>query len=141
MARYRRWRRTGGSGSGALVHPFPGRGRGAPVGLPFSMDVTSDGYRALWSPYGYEPWSAELEAFHNPYARHPIPDELLPEATHWRWINGQGISQAFYETSILYSRTIILPADKPIPTFTDVFGRQRDSGASEWSPKKGLIAS
>jgi hypothetical protein len=113
------------------VGEFYDRTPGALVGLPFSMDVTSDEYRALWSPYDYEPWSAELEVFHNPYARYPIPDELMPEATHWRWINGEGICRAFYETSILYSRTVILPADKPIPTFTDVFGGKRDSGASE----------
>lgn len=36
-------------------------------GVPFCLDITSDEYRALW-PQGYEPWSADLEVFHNPYA-------------------------------------------------------------------------
>ncbi|MGM3214913.1 hypothetical protein ACSQ5K_04605 [Pseudomonas sp. PhalM4] len=38
---------------------------GALTGLPFCLDVTSAEYRDLW-PQGYEPWSAELEVFHNP---------------------------------------------------------------------------
>ena len=45
---------------------------GALEGIPFCLDITSDEYRALW-PQGYEPWSAELEIFHNPFARFPFP--------------------------------------------------------------------
>jgi hypothetical protein len=55
---------------------------GALGGVSFCLDVTSAEYRGLW-PQGYEPWSAELEVFHNPYARHPVPFELMPEGTHW----------------------------------------------------------
>jgi hypothetical protein len=29
--------------------------------------------------------------FHNPYARHPVPHELLPEATHWFEHDGEKI--------------------------------------------------
>ena len=41
------------------------------------VDVTSAEYRELWHPYSYEPWSAEIEVFHNPNAAHPLPDDLL----------------------------------------------------------------
>ena len=58
---------------GKLLRP-PRRARSK--GIPFCLDVTSDDYRGLW-PQGYEPWSAELEVFHNPYARCPAPFELL----------------------------------------------------------------
>jgi hypothetical protein len=61
---------------------FFDRTPGALEGIPFCLDVTGAEYRALW-PHGYEPWSAELEVFHNPFARYPVPFELLPEATHW----------------------------------------------------------
>jgi len=59
---------------------FFDRTPGALEGIPFCLDITSDEYRSLW-PQGYEPWSAELEVFHNPHARHPLPKALIPEAT------------------------------------------------------------
>ncbi len=88
------------------VGNFYDRSPGALEGIPFCLDVTSAEYRALW-PQGYEPWSAELEVFHNPYARHPVPRELVPEATHWFERDGEMICEAHYETSILWSQTII----------------------------------
>ena len=45
---------------------------GALEGIPFCLDVTSPEYRGLW-PQGYEPWSAELEVFHNPVRASPGP--------------------------------------------------------------------
>mgnify|MGYP001556946994 CR=1 FL=1 len=91
------------------------RNPGVLDGIPFCLDVVSDGYRRLW-PQRYEPWSAELEVFHNPFTRHPWPNSLLREATHWRLIDGEVRCEAFYETSILWSRTLILDAEKPVPT-------------------------
>ena len=44
---------------------------GALEGTPFCLDVMSTEYQTFW-PQGYEPWSAELEVFHNPFARHPF---------------------------------------------------------------------
>lgn len=61
---------------------FFDRRPGALEGEPFCLDVTSPQYRQLWFQ-GYEPWSAEMEVFHNPFTRHPAPHDLLPEATHW----------------------------------------------------------
>ncbi len=102
------------------IGEFYDRTPGALKGIPFSMDVTSPEYLTLWEPYHYEPWSAELEVFHNPYARNPIPDALLPEATHWRSVNGEVVCRAFYPFSILWSQTVVLPSDKPVPTMDDI---------------------
>lgn len=74
--------------------------------VPFSLKVNSDEYRKLW-PQEYEPWSAELEIFHNPFAAHPMSTRLLPEAQHWVEKDGEMVAQAFYETSILWSQTIV----------------------------------
>lgn len=97
---------------------FFDRAPGALKGIPFCLDVTSDEYRSLW-PQGYEPWSAELEVFHNPHARHPLPEALIPEATHWVEESGEMVCRAFYETSILWSQTRILNKDDRIPTLAD----------------------
>lgn len=85
---------------------------GALRGIPFCLDVTSEAYRQLW-PQGYEPWSAELEVFHNPFARHQLPFELVPEATHWFEENGERLCSSFYETSILWSQTRIQREEEP----------------------------
>ena len=85
---------------------FFDRTPGALTPIPFCLDVTTDEYRGLW-PHGYEPWTAELEVFHNPFARHPVPFDLLPEACHWFEQNGERICQTIYETSILWSQTLI----------------------------------
>jgi hypothetical protein len=91
-------------------------------GIPFCLDVTSDEYRGLW-PHGYEPWSAELEIFHNPFARHPTPFALLPEATHWFEHDGEWACRSVYATSILWSQTLISDADKPAPRLDDFLAR------------------
>jgi hypothetical protein len=88
-------------------------------GVPFCLDVGSDDYRRLW-PQGYEPWSAELEVFHNPFAQHPLPHALLPEATHWFERDGETVCSSFYANSILWSRTLILEANDPIPTYDTI---------------------
>jgi hypothetical protein len=95
---------------------FFDRTPGALESIPFCMDITSKEYRSLWPPYTYEPWSAELEVFHNPLAKHPIPDTLLPESTHWRMINGEVVCSAFYEKSILSSQTLVMDESTPMPT-------------------------
>jgi len=97
---------------------FFDRTPGAHKGIPFCLDVTSDDYRALW-PQRYEPWSAELELFHNPFARHPVPFELLPEATHWFELGGEKVCRSVYATSILWSQTVITDSDKPAPRLED----------------------
>lgn len=74
--------------------------------IPFSLKVNSDEYRQLW-PQEYEPWSAELEVFHNPFAVRPMPTRLLPEAVHWVEKDGKMVELPFYETSILWSGTIV----------------------------------
>ena len=99
---------------GTFFDPTPG----ALDPTPFCLDITSNEYRCLW-PHGYEPWSAELEVFHNPYARLPLPRSILPEATHWFERNGETVSESPYETSILSSRTLVLNADDPMPTLND----------------------
>jgi len=97
---------------------FFDRTPGALEGVPFCLDITSDEYKSLW-PQGYEPWSAELEVFHNPHARHPLPKALIPEATHWFERGGETICESFYETSILWSQTRILNRDDRVPTLDD----------------------
>lgn len=99
---------------------FGDRTEGALKGIPFCMDVTSAEYRKLWHPYSYEPWSAEIEVFHNPNAAHPLPDDLLPEATHHREIGGENLSRSFFGTSVLFSMTRVQPADAPVPTIEEI---------------------
>lgn len=94
------------------VGKFFDRRPGALTGVPFCLDVTSDQYRKLW-PQGYEPWSAEMEIFHNPFATHPLPQSLLPEATHWFEADGERVCRSNYETSILWSTTHITDGNKP----------------------------
>ncbi|VXB17498.1 hypothetical protein PSEUDO8O_120508 [Pseudomonas sp. 8O] len=54
--------------------------------------------------------------FHNPFAQHPFPRTLLPEATHW-FQQGDNIEcSSHYETAILSSQTLVLPKGKPIPS-------------------------
>jgi len=101
---------------------FFDRNPGVLEGIPFCLDVTSQEYRQLW-PQGYEPWSAELEVFHNPYARHPVPFELVPEATHWFDEAGEIRCAAVYEHSILWSLTRTLKDSDPIPLLQDLLQR------------------
>lgn len=89
-------------------------------GKPFSMDVNTDEYRALWAPYDHEPWSAEMELFHNPNAKHPINPALFPEATHWLLVNGEMDCQRFFKESILQSKTMVLGADQSVPSVDDL---------------------
>ncbi|WP_236469629.1 hypothetical protein [Pseudomonas syringae] len=92
---------------------------GATEGAPFCLDIESQEYRALW-PQGYEPWSADLEVFHNPYAKHPFPRTLLPEANHWFQGGGNIECASHYKTAILSSQTLVLPRDKPIPSLEEI---------------------
>lgn len=97
---------------------FFDRTPGALEGIPFCLDITSDEYRGLW-PHGYEPWTAEMEVFHNPFAHHPASFELLPEAQHWFLEDGEWQCASVYERSILWSQTRITPADEPAPTLQE----------------------
>lgn len=103
------------------VGNFFDRRPGALRGISFCLDVTSDEYRRLW-PQGYEPWSAELEVFHNPFAQYPVPCDLLPEATHWFERDGEKVCSSFYETSILWSQTRIQDASEPPLRLEDFLG-------------------
>lgn len=101
------------------VGQFYDRRPGALDGIPFCYDIESATYRELW-PQRYEPFSAELEVFHNPYAQNPLPISLLPEATHWIEEKGQVKCQSFYEHSILWSRTLVLNADELVPSYEEI---------------------
>jgi hypothetical protein len=105
---------------------FYDRTPGALDGIPFCLDITSNEYRRLW-PQGYEPWSAELEIFHNPFAQRPLPRALLPEATHWFEADGEVICEAHYETSVLWSKTLIQNDSDPMPTLGDDLGNSADA--------------
>ena len=98
---------------------FFDRAPGALDGIPFCLDVKSARYRALW-PQGYEPWCAELEVFHNPFARYPLPHALLPEVTHWFEADGEMVCTSHYNTSILWSQTLIQDARCPMPTYDTI---------------------
>lgn len=105
---------------------FFDREPGALEGIPFCLDITSDEYRNLW-PHRYEPWTAEIEVIHNPFARHPVPLELLPEAQHWFEVDGEWQCSSVYETSILWSQTWITDADKPAPTLQHILEAKRST--------------
>jgi len=105
---------------------FFDRTPGALGGIPFCLDITSKEYQSLW-PQGYEPWSAEFEVFHNPHAQHPLPEALIPEATHWAEEHGEMVCRAFYETSILWSQTRILNSEDRIPTLDDFLPNDRNA--------------
>lgn len=100
------------------VGNFFDRTPGALKGIPFCFDITSAEYRGLW-PHGYEPWTAEMEVFHNPYARHPVSVDLLPEATHWFEQAGEWMCSSVYEASILWSQTLITSTKQPALTLDD----------------------
>ena len=101
------------------VGNFFDRTPGALKGIPFCLDVTSEEYRRLWLR-GYEPWCVELEVFHNPFALHPVPFELLPEVTHWFEQDGERVCKSFYETSVLWSQTLIQNGNDPPLTLKDL---------------------
>lgn len=105
-------------------------------GIPFCLDVTSAEYRCLW-PQGYEPWAAEMEVFHNPFARHPVPRALLPDATHWIDEGGERICQAHYETSVLWSTTYVTDGEKP-PLRLEDFLRDAATGVDARNPPHEL---
>ncbi|NWN48004.1 hypothetical protein HT121_10385 [Pseudomonas sp. MAFF 301514] len=99
---------------------FFNRSPGASRGIPFLMDIASTEYGELWPQYGYEPWSAEVEVFHNPLAVHPVPNELLPEATHWRETNRGIECQSYFEIAILRSKTVVLSSESKMPTLEEL---------------------
>jgi hypothetical protein len=68
------------------------------------------------------PWLAELEVFHIPFGRYPIPNQLLPLATHWRLTDAEVMYSTSYEASILRSRTWVLKETDPMPTVEQFFG-------------------
>lgn len=98
---------------------FFDRRSGALDGIKFALDVTSNEYRGLW-PQGYEPWCAEMEVFHNPFARHPLPEALIPEATHWVEVDGERVCRSHYATNILWSGTLIQNQADGIPTYDTI---------------------
>jgi hypothetical protein len=53
----------------------------ATAGIPFSEDVGAATYTEFWSD--------ELQLFHNPNARFPIPLEWLPELTQYFFKDGE----------------------------------------------------
>ncbi|WP_246875644.1 hypothetical protein [Pantoea ananatis] len=106
------------------IGEFANDTHGALRGIPFSMDVNSDEYRCLWKPYSYEPWSAEIEVFHNPNAQNPINPALFPEVTHWLPVNGEIICKRYFKHSILKSQTLILPSHVPVPSVDSLVFRE-----------------
>jgi len=61
-----------------------------------------------------------LEVFHNPQARHPLPPALLPEATHWLEVDGTMDCLPYYQTGVLWSYSLILGPDDPMPTYETI---------------------
>jgi hypothetical protein len=100
------------------VGAFFDRTEGALKNIPFCLDIKSADYLSLW-PQGYEPWSAELEVFHNPFATIPFSMKMLPSATHWFQQDGEYVCRSGYETSILWSKTIVNREDQRAFTLAD----------------------
>ena len=70
----------------------------AVVGTPFSEEVSAE---------NGERWSDELQVFHNPRAKFPLPLEAFAGATQHQFVDGQHISYST-GTPVLSSQTIIL---------------------------------
>ena len=79
------------------------RAPGTLKGIPFTLDVLSDEYQALW-PRG-EAWCQELEVYHNPRTTNPINFDLLPGATHSFESDGEVVRSTIWEHSVLSSIT------------------------------------
>ena len=71
----------------------------AVMGRPFSEEVRDDGYE--------EYWTQEIQVFHNPNAKHPLPFEWLLGANHHFWEDGQLKSFAPVD-SVLSSYTAVI---------------------------------
>ena len=93
--------------SGILFDRTPGALE--PIDFDFSVD--SPEYQALW-PWG-EAWCQELEVFHNPQAKHPIPFDLIPGATHWFERDGDIECNTIWANSVISSITHLRMADEP----------------------------
>lgn len=102
---------------------------GALEPIDFSLDIASPAYAALWPEPG-ETWSMELEVYHNPLARHPLPFELLPECTHWFERAGEIICAAFHEKTVLASTSHVRcgPSSKRIGEDTADSAGDQDEG-------------
>lgn len=86
---YKYWR------SGFRYNPDPN----AFMGTPFSEEVKADDYE--------EYWTQEVQVFHNPNAKHPLPFSWLLGATHHYFEEGFMKSQAPMD-SVLSSMTTVL---------------------------------
>jgi len=80
---------------GFLPDPDPD----AAIGRPFAVEVSAEGYE--------EWWTQEVQVFHNPNARHPLPEEVLLGATHHWLVDGKVLSSRPLD-AVLSSTTMIL---------------------------------
>jgi hypothetical protein len=71
----------------------------ATMGTPFSIDVESDEYE--------EYWSQEIQVFHNPNAKNPLPSDWLPQATHHYFADGM-LKSYTPSDAILSSFTVVM---------------------------------
>ena len=83
---------------GLKLNPDPN----AVTGIPFSVEVTASNYE--------EYWTDEIQVFHNPNTKYPLPFEVLTGATHHFFKDGRLRSWG-PEGSILSSYTIIFQPD------------------------------
>lgn len=83
---------------GLRLNPDPN----AAHGLPFSEEVTANGYS--------EGWADELQLFHNPKAKHPLRKDVFSGITQHFIEDGQHVSYSFGEP-VLSSRTLIIKID------------------------------
>lgn len=87
---------------------------GALEPIDFELSVGSSEYQALW-PWG-EAWCQELEVFHNPRAKHPIPFDLIPGATHWFERDGDVECRTIWANSVISSVTkLLVSEDSKLP--------------------------
>ena len=84
---------------------------GALEPINFNSSVNSPEYQALW-PWG-EAWCQEIEVFHNPQAKHPIPFDLIPGATHWFERDGDIEWNTIWANSVMSSITHLRMAGEP----------------------------
>lgn len=80
---------------GLRLNPDPN----AVLGKPFYVDVREKGYE--------EYWTQEIQVFHNPKAKHPLPFEALPGATH-HFLEDEQLKSIAPHDAVLNSFTMII---------------------------------
>jgi hypothetical protein len=76
-------------------------------GIPFRVDITNPRYQEFWGD--------EVQVFHNPNAKNPLPWDAFPDAVHFGHEDGEIISRD-RPGRVLSSQTIIIGTERELVT-------------------------